>query len=115
MNKAEDKNITENKSGTKFINTHDLIDFSAKEALHTPLYETGQMRTLLQNLNSGQSSPLCKMSMPVLYYVIEGEGELVAGDEPYKLHAGSMAPVPAETTRIISAVTAMRVLGVQVL
>ena len=115
MSKTEDKNMTENKSGTKFIDTHDLTDFSATEALHTPLLDTSQLRTLLLNLNSGQSLQLCKMSVPVLYYVIEGEGELLVEDEHYKLRAGSMATVPAEITRIISAVTAMRVLGMQVL
>jgi quercetin dioxygenase-like cupin family protein len=115
MNKAKEKNITENKSGTKFIDTHNLTEFSAIEALHTPLLETGQLRTLLLNLNSGQSSPSCKMSVPVLYYVVEGEGELLVEDEHYKLRAGSVAIVPAEITRIISATTEMRVLGVQVL
>ncbi len=115
MNKAVDKNIIEDKMGIKFADTHDLTDYSETKAMHTPLYETDQMRTLLLNLNSSQSSPLCKMSVPVLYYVIEGEGELVAGDEHYKLRAGSMATVPAEITRIISATTAMRVLGVQII
>ena len=115
MSKTEDKNMTENKSGTKFIDTHDLTDFSATEALHTPLLDTSQLRTLLLNLNSGQSSPLCKMSVDVLYYVIEGEGELLVEDEQYSLRAGSMITVPAETTRLISADISMRVLGVQVL
>jgi len=115
MSKEEEKNMTENKSGTKFIDTRDLTDFSAAEALHTPLLDTDQLRTLLLNLNSGQSSPLCKMSVPVLYYVIEGEGELIVEDEHYELRAGSMVTVSEETTRIISATTEMRVLGVQVL
>ena len=106
---------TENKSGTKFIETHSLIDFSASEALHTPLLETDKLRTLLLNLNGGQKSPLCKMSVDVLYYVIEGEGELLVEDEQYTLRAGSMITVPAETTRLISADISMRVLGVQVL
>ena len=115
MSKTENKNITENESGTKFIDTHNLTEFSATETLHTPLLETAQLRTLLLNLNSDQSSPICKMSVPVLYYVITGAGELVAGDEHYTLRAGSMVSVPAEITRIISAATAMRVLGVQVI
>jgi len=106
---------TENKSGTKFIETHNLTDFSASEALHTPLIETDKLRTLLLNLNGGQKSPLCKMSVDVLYYVIEGEGELLVEDERYSLHTGSMITVPAETTRLISADVSMRVLGVQVL
>ena len=106
---------TENKSGTKFIETHSLTDFSASEALHTPLLETDKLRTLLLNLNGGQKSPLCKMSVDVLYYIIEGEGDLLVEDEHYTLHAGSMVTVPAETTRLISADTSMRVLGVQVL
>ncbi len=106
---------TENISGTKFIETQYLKDFSANEALHTPLLETEQVRTLLLNLNSGQKSPLCKMSVNVLYYVIEGEGELVVEDEHYTLRGGSMAIVPAEITRLISAATSMRVLGVQIL
>ena len=115
MSKTEDKNMAEKKSGTKFINTHNLTDFSATEALHTPLLKTDRLQTLLLNLNSGQSSPSCKMSVPVLYYVIEGEGELLIEDEHYTLGAGSMATVPAEITRLISASTSMRVLGIQVL
>ena len=106
---------TENKSGTKFIETHSLADFSESEALHTPLLETDKLRTLLLNLNGGQKSPLCKMSVDVLYYIIEGEGDLLVEDEHYTLRAGSMVTVPAETTRLISADTSMRVLGVQVL
>lgn len=105
----------ENKSGTKFIETHNLTDFSASEALHTPLIQTDKLRTLLLNLNGGQKSPLCEMSVDVLYYVIEGEGELLVEDEQYTLRAGSMVTVPAETTRLISADISMRVLGVQVL
>jgi len=106
---------TKNKSGTKFIETHNLTDFSASEALHTPLIETDKLRTLLLNLNGGQKSPLCKMSVDVLYYVIEGEGELLVEDEQTTLRAGSTVIVPAETTRLISADITMRVLGVQVL
>ena len=108
-------NKTENKSGTKFIETHSLTDFSASEALHTPLLETDKLRTLLLNLNGGQKSPLCKMPVDVLYYVIEGEGELIVEDEQYALRAGSMVIVLAETKRLISADISMRVLGVQVM
>jgi quercetin dioxygenase-like cupin family protein len=115
MSKSEEKNMKENKSGTKFIDTHDLKDFSAIEALHTPLLDTSKLRTLLLNLNSGQSSPFCNMTVPVLYFVLEGEGELLVEDEHYDLRAGSLAIVPAETNRIVLATTAMRVLGVQVL
>jgi len=115
MSKSEDKNMIENESGTKFINTHNMTDYSTTEALHTPLLDTSQVRTLLLNLNSGQSSPLCKMSMPVLYYIIEGEGELIVENEQYNLRAGSMAIVPSEINRLISAATPMRVLGIQVL
>ena len=115
MSKIKDESMTKNKSGTKFIDTKNLTDFSATEALHTALINTDQLRTLLLNLNSGQSSPLCKMSVPVLYYVIEGEGELLIEDEHYNLRAGSMATVPAEINRFISAATSMRVLGLQVL
>lgn len=106
---------TENKTGTKFIETRNLTDFSASEALHTPLLETDKLCTLLLNLNGGQKSPLCKMSVDVLYYVIEGDGELLVEDEQTTLRAGSMVIVPAEIKRLISADTSMRVLGVQVL
>jgi quercetin dioxygenase-like cupin family protein len=115
MSKSENKNMIENESGTKFINTHNLNDFSTTEALHSPLLNTSQVQTLLLNLNSGQSSPLCKMSVSVLYFVIEGEGELIVEDEHYDLRAGSMAIVPSETNRIISAAAPMRVVGIQVL
>ncbi len=51
MSKSQDNNMIENESGTKFINTHNLSDFSTTEALHTPLLSTSQGGMVLADVS----------------------------------------------------------------
>lgn len=97
------------------IETQNLTTSSLTGVLSTPLFETNQVRTLFLNLVSGQNVPPCQMSAPVLYYVVEGQGSLHVESEQAELRTGSLAVVPAGTTRSISAATPMRVLAVQLL
>ena len=97
------------------IETQNLITSSSTGVLSTPLLETEQVRSLFLNLGEGQKVPPCQMSAPVLYYVVEGQGSLHVESEQAELHSGTMAVVPANTTRSISAATIMRVLAIQLL
>jgi len=97
------------------IETQNLTATSPTGMVSTPLLEADQVRTLLLNLAGGQKVPPCQMSATVLYYVVEGQGSLHVESEQAELRTGSLAVVPADTTRSISAVTPMRVLAVQLL
>jgi len=79
------------------------------------ILETDQVQTMFLHLVEGQKVPPCLMSATVVYYVVEGQGMLHVESEQAELHSGTMAVVPANTTRSISAATPMRVLAIQLL
>jgi len=95
------------------LDTSHLTSFSSEGPLPTPLLNTDQVRALLLNLEAGQSVSPCQMTSTVLYYVIEGQGNLRVKEERGSLQTGSLAVVPPGATRSISAETRMRVLAIQ--
>ena len=97
------------------VETEGLRDYSPDGVRPTPLLNTDEIRALLLNLDTGQAVAPCRMSVPVLYYVIEGQGHLRVDQEQTELRVGSLAVVPAGAVRSISAAEPMRVLAVQVL
>ena len=99
----------------QIIETNDIKEFSPDGIHSTPLLDDNNVRTLLLNLDTNQVVGPCQMDVPVIYYVIEGQGHLRVGDEQAKLQTGSLIVVPAEEVRSIAADTRMRVLAVQLL
>jgi quercetin dioxygenase-like cupin family protein len=97
------------------VETNNLKDFSLDGVRSTPLLDTGKVHALLLNLETGQAGLPCQMSVPVMYFVIEGQGRLRVGDEQAGLQTGSLVVVPAEAVRSIVADERMHVLVVQVL
>ena len=97
------------------VETGGLESFSADGVRPTPLLDSGEVRALLLNLAAGQAVAPCQMPSTVLYYVIEGQGHLRVDGEQAELRNGSLAVVPADAVRAISAAEPMRVLAVQVL
>lgn len=97
------------------VETAGLGDPSPSGVRPIPLLDTAKIRALLLCMAAGQSVAPCQMSATVLYYVIEGLGQLQVEDELAQLQTGSMTVVPAGAVRTISAVQALRVLAVQVL
>lgn len=97
--------------------TKHLKDFPSSSAEIAPmrLLDGNHIRAVLLNLDAGQAVAPCRMSATVLYYVVEGRGSLLVGDEEVRLQAGSLALVPAGAERTIVADEPTRVLGVQVL
>ena len=97
------------------IETNEIKEFSPDGVRPKQLLDDNMVRTLLLNMEVNQAVASCQMEVPVLYYVIEGQGHLRVGDELAKLKTGSLVVVPAEEVRSIAADTRMRVLAVQVL
>ena len=96
------------------VETGDTMDVSLEGVHPIPLLEADKVRALLLNLEAGQAVAPCRMSVAVLYYVIEGRGRLNVGDEQAFLQAGSLVSVPAGAVRTISAAERTRILAVQV-
>lgn len=95
--------------------TH-LKDFPSSSAAIKPerLLQNDNVAALLVNVDAGQATEPCRMSVAVLYYVIEGSGSLTVEDEQADLQTGSLALVPPGIVRSISAVEPTRVLALQV-
>ena len=99
----------------QIIETNNIKDFSSDGIHSTPLLDNNKVRTLLLNLDTNQAVGPCQMEVPVMYFIIEGQGHLRVGDDQAKLQTGSLVVVPAEEVRSITADKHMRVLAVQVL
>jgi quercetin dioxygenase-like cupin family protein len=97
----------------RIVGTDELRGFPSDQVHVTPLVDTDEVRALLLHLDAGQSVAPCQMACAVLYYVIEGQGQLQVGDELAGLCTGSLVVVPAGAVRVISAAKPMRVLAVQ--
>jgi len=97
----------------RVVDTANLTGFSSEKVLSSPLLDIGKVRVLSVNLEAGQTISPCQMSATVLYYVIEGQGALRVVDEQVRLQTGSLAVVPPDTIRSISADNRMRVLAMQ--
>lgn len=96
------------------IETNSKREFSRSGALSMPLLDAGKARTLLLSLDAGQAVAPCQMPFLVLYYFIEGQGQIRIGDEQAEFQPGSLVAVPAGAVRSISASHQTRVLAVQI-
>ena len=96
-------------------NVKKLISFSQQEPYKEIFYDHGNLKAQVVGLKVGQIIPPCKMNNDVLFYVIEGEGEITVDNEKESLFPGISVVVPkAAGSRSISAKTDMVILAVQV-
>jgi len=99
----------------RVVETNRIDDFTFDEMHSSPLIDTDEVHALLLNIEEGEIVGPCQMSIPVVYYVIQGGGRLTAGGEVNELQAGSLALVPADQVRCLAANDSMRVLAIQIL
>jgi quercetin dioxygenase-like cupin family protein len=102
------------KSMMLMIETNTMRDISLSGALSMPLLDAGKARALLLSLDTGQAVAPCQMPFLVLYYFIEGQGQMRMGDKQAEFQTGSLVAVPAGAVRSISASQQTRVLAVQI-
>jgi len=101
--------------GIEVVETRDMNTYLAEGSFKAILTETDEVQARLLNLDVGQGVDPCLMSHTVVYYVIEGRGRLQVEEDETELHTGSLAVVPAGTTRSMSAAQRMRLLALQLL
>jgi quercetin dioxygenase-like cupin family protein len=102
------------KSMMLMMETNTMREISLSGALSRPLLDAGNARLLLLSLDAGQAVAPCQMPFLVLYYFIEGQGQIRMGDEQAEFQTGSLVAVPASAVRSISASHQTRVLAVQI-
>jgi quercetin dioxygenase-like cupin family protein len=96
------------------IDISGLIKFSKEAVTKNIFYDEGNLKAQIICLKSGQVIPPCKMNNDVLFYIINGEGEITVDNKKEKLKSLiSVVPKEAES-RSISAKTDMVILAVQV-
>lgn len=91
-----------------------LVNFSKEEHTKVIFYDKGNIKAQIMCLQSGQLIPPCKMQNDVLFYVIEGDGEIVVDGEKENLFPGISVVVPKEAeSRSISAKSNLIILAIQ--
>lgn len=78
-------------------------------------YDRGNLKAQVVCLKAGQMIPPCKMTNDVLFYIIEGEGEITVDDKKETLYPCVSVAVPKEAkSRSILVKTKMVILAMQV-
>ena len=91
-----------------------LIKYSEEGPFKEVFYEAGNIKAQIVCLKASQGIPPCKMDYDVLFYIIEGSGEIIVDNECESLKSGDSVVVPKSAeSRSIKAKTDMVVLGVQ--
>jgi quercetin dioxygenase-like cupin family protein len=96
------------------IETNTMREISLSGVLSMPLLDAGKARALLLSLDAGQAVAPCQMPFLVLYYFINGQGQMHVENEQTEFQTGSLVAVPAGAVRSISASHQTRVLAVQI-
>ena len=91
-----------------------LVKYSDERPAKEIFYDYGGLKAQIVCLKAGQVIPPCKMSNDVLFYIIEGSGEIIVDNKKEDLEEMVSVVVPKEAeSRSITARTDMVVLAVQ--
>lgn len=96
------------------FNIKEMTGFSSDRILKTVFYEQGNLKAQIMCLSAGQVIPPCRMDHDVLFYVVEGQGEITIDNESQSVIIGHcvIAPKSADS-RGIRAMTDLVILAVQ--
>lgn len=95
-------------------NIKDIVDYLSEGPYKKIFYDKGNLKIQIVCLKAGQKIPPCKMGNDVLFYVIDGNGEIIVDAEKDDLLPAVAVVVPKEAeSRSISARTDMIILAVQ--
>ena len=91
-----------------------LVEYSENGPVKKVFYDEGNIKAQIVCLKAGQRIPPCKMDYDVLFYIIEGSGEIIVDNECKNLKPGDSVIVPKEAeSRSIRSETEMVILAVQ--
>jgi quercetin dioxygenase-like cupin family protein len=94
------------------VNAQDLKSFDEKKFNPKAVYQSDQTRVILAYFKKGQFIPVHKPNIDVILCILEGEAEVVAGDERIKTKVNDLIIVPKGVKRGVRALTDLTVLHV---
>jgi quercetin dioxygenase-like cupin family protein len=99
-------------NGIVKVNALDLKSYDEKKFNPKPVYQTGQLRVILAYFKKGQFIPVHSPGVDVVLCILEGEAEVVAGEERIKTKVNDLIIVPKGVKRGVQALTDLTVLHV---
>ena len=95
-----------------FARPKEKVTFNPARFAPTPLFESPEMKVIQAAFRAGQFIPVHMPDVHVVLYVLEGEGEVVAGEKRRPVREGDLVVVPRRVARGVKAKTDMVVLHV---
>lgn len=94
------------------VNPQDLKSFDEKKFNPKAIYQSDQIRVILAYFKKGQFIPVHTPNIDVILCILEGEAEVVAGEERIKTRVNDVVIVPKGVKRGVKALTDLTVLHV---
>jgi len=103
--------MSEDKSVVK-VNALSLKSFDEKKFNPKAIYQSDQMRVILAYFKKDQFIPVHTPKIDVILCILEGEAEVVAGEERIRMKPNDLIVVPKGLKRGVRALTDLTVLHV---
>ncbi len=103
--------MSENRGVIK-VNAFSLKSFDEKKFNPKAVYQSDQIRVILAYFKKGQFIPVHTPNIDVILCILEGEAEVVAGEERIKTKVNDLIIVPKGVKRGVQALTDLTVLHV---
>jgi quercetin dioxygenase-like cupin family protein len=104
-----------NKQDMNIYPLEKFVKFSPNTHTKKVFFETEKIKAQVIGLEAGQQIPPCGMDFDVIFFVMEGEGEIILDGQSEVLKKSAWVFVPKEIeTRSIRSETRMKVLAIQV-
>lgn len=98
--------------GITFTSINGLREYTSGKFNPIPLFEERNCKVILAFFQKGQFIPVHSPAVDLILYIVEGEGEVVAGDKVKELKAGDIVIVPRKQKRGVMARSDMTALHV---
>lgn len=102
---SEDKRVVK-------VNALNLKSFDEKKFNPKPVCQTEQLRVIFVYLKEGQFIPVHSPGVDVILCILEGDAEVVAGEERIQTKVNDLVVVPKGVKRGVRALTDLTVLHV---
>lgn len=94
-------------------NLEELKEFSNVDFIKKELVVTDNFKLLLICFEPGQEVSPCVMERSTAFYIVEGQGKVLAADQEHDVTKGSMVQIGPDLTRQIKANSRLVVLAMQ--
>ncbi len=94
------------------VNAEELKSFGDERFAPNPVYQSDGMKVVLAYFKPGQFIPVHSPGVELVLYIIEGEAEVVTGDERVRAAKDDLIVIPGGVKRGVKALTELSILHV---